>query len=54
MKIFKIPNGATCVQMVPFGICEVARNRNEDIYCLCYIRGVEGLLIGLSEQLGKK
>lgn len=26
----------------------------EDMYRLCYIRGVEGLLIGLSEQLGKK
>lgn len=25
----------------------------EDIYRLCYIRGVEGLLIGLSEQLKK-
>lgn len=24
----------------------------EDIYRLCYIRGVEGLLIGLAEQLG--
>lgn len=26
----------------------------EDICRLCYIHGVEGLLIGLSEQLGKK
>ncbi len=26
----------------------------EDIYRLCYIRGVEGLLIGLAEQLGHK
>ncbi len=26
----------------------------EDIYRLCYIRGVEGLLIGLAEQLGNK
>lgn len=25
----------------------------ENIYRLCYIRGVEGLLVGLSEQLGK-
>jgi len=25
----------------------------EDSYRLCYIRGVEGLLIGLAEQLGK-
>ncbi len=25
-----------------------------DIYRLCYIRGVEGLLIGLAEQLGDK
>jgi catechol 2,3-dioxygenase-like lactoylglutathione lyase family enzyme len=25
-----------------------------DIYRLCYIRGVEGLLIGLAEQLGNK
>jgi catechol 2,3-dioxygenase-like lactoylglutathione lyase family enzyme len=25
-----------------------------DIYRLCYIRGVEGLLIGLAEQLGSK
>jgi predicted enzyme related to lactoylglutathione lyase len=24
----------------------------EDIYRLCYIRGTEGLLIGLAEQLG--
>jgi len=26
----------------------------EDSYRLCYIRGPEGLLIGLAEQLGKK
>jgi len=26
----------------------------ENIYRLCYIRGVEGLLIGLAEQLGTK
>ncbi len=26
----------------------------ENIYRLCYIRGVEGLLIGLAQQLGKK
>ena len=26
----------------------------EDIYRLCYVRGTEGLLIGLAEQLGKK
>lgn len=26
----------------------------EDIYRLCYIRGIEGLLIGLAEQLGNK
>ena len=26
----------------------------EDMYRLCYIRGTEGLLIGLAEQLGKK
>lgn len=26
----------------------------EKIYRLCYIRGVEGLLIGLAQQLGKK
>ena len=26
----------------------------EDVYKLCYIRGVEGLLIGLAEQLGDK
>jgi len=26
----------------------------ENIYRLCYIRGVEGLLIGLAEQLGSK
>jgi predicted enzyme related to lactoylglutathione lyase len=26
----------------------------EDMYRLCYIRGVEGLLIGLAEQLGTK
>lgn len=26
----------------------------ENIYKLCYIRGVEGLLIGLAEQLGTK
>jgi predicted enzyme related to lactoylglutathione lyase len=25
----------------------------EDSYRLCYIRGTEGLLIGLAEQLGK-
>ncbi|HEY1019512.1 MAG TPA: VOC family protein [Sediminibacterium sp.] len=35
--------GATVVQeVVQFG----------DIYRLCYIRGVEGLLIGLAEQIG--
>lgn len=28
--------------------------RYENIYRLCYIRGVEGLLIGLAEQLGDK
>jgi catechol 2,3-dioxygenase-like lactoylglutathione lyase family enzyme len=26
----------------------------EDSYRLCYIRGIEGLLIGLAEELGKK
>jgi len=26
--------------------------RYEDMYRLCYIRGPEGLLIGLSEELG--
>lgn len=26
----------------------------DDVYRLCYIRGTEGLLIGLAEQLGKK
>lgn len=26
----------------------------EDMYRLCYIRGIEGLLIGLAEQLGNK
>ena len=26
----------------------------EDIYRLCYIRGAEGLLIGLAEQLGNQ
>ena len=26
----------------------------EDLYRLCYIRGIEGLLIGLAEQLGNK
>ena len=26
----------------------------QDTYRLCYIRGVEGLLIGLAEELGKK
>ena len=26
----------------------------EDVYRLCYIRGIEGLLIGLAEQLGDK
>jgi hypothetical protein len=26
----------------------------EDMYRLCYVRGVEGLLIGLAEQLGNK
>ena len=26
----------------------------EDIYKLCYIRGAEGILIGLAEQLGEK
>ena len=25
-----------------------------DVYRLCYIRGMEGLLIGLAEQLGSK
>ena len=27
---------------------------HENIYRLCYIRGTEGLLIGLAEQLSKK
>ncbi|MFZ7144788.1 MAG: VOC family protein, partial [Bacteroidota bacterium] len=26
----------------------------ENSYRLCYIRGVEGLLIGLAEEIGKK
>ena len=26
----------------------------EDSYRLCYIRGPEGILIGLAEELGKK
>ena len=26
----------------------------EDVYRLCYIRGVEGILIGLAEQLGSR
>jgi predicted enzyme related to lactoylglutathione lyase len=26
----------------------------ENTYRLCYIRGVEGLLIGLAEELGRK
>lgn len=26
----------------------------EDVYRLCYIRGVEGVLVGLAEQLGSK
>jgi catechol 2,3-dioxygenase-like lactoylglutathione lyase family enzyme len=26
----------------------------EDIYRLCYIRGTEGILVGLAEQLGQK
>lgn len=28
--------------------------RYEDTYRLCYIRGTEGILIGLAEELGKK
>jgi hypothetical protein len=26
----------------------------EDVYRLCYIRGPEGILIGLAEQLGQQ
>jgi len=26
----------------------------ENVYRLCYIRGPEGILIGLAEELGKK
>jgi len=26
--------------------------RHEDVYWLCYIRGAEGILIGLAEQIG--
>jgi len=26
----------------------------EDMYRLCYIRGAEGVLVGLAEQLGNK
>jgi predicted enzyme related to lactoylglutathione lyase len=26
----------------------------EDVYRLCYIRGTEGILVGLAEELGKK
>ena len=26
----------------------------ENVYRLCYIRGVEGILIGLAEELGKR
>lgn len=40
-----IQNGAELVgEVVQFG----------DIYRLCYIRGTEGILIGLAEQLGDK
>jgi len=28
--------------------------RYEDMYRLCYIRGPEGILIGLAEQLGQQ
>ena len=28
--------------------------RYEDLYRLCYIRGPEGILIGLAEQLGRQ
>ena len=31
-------------------VCEVVQY--EDVYRLCYIRGPEGLLIGLAEQIG--
>jgi catechol 2,3-dioxygenase-like lactoylglutathione lyase family enzyme len=38
-------HGSTVVgEVVQFG----------DVYRLCYIRGIEGLLIGLAEQLGKE
>ncbi len=26
----------------------------EEVYRLCYIRGVEGILVGLAEEIGKK
>jgi len=26
----------------------------ENTYCLCYVRGTEGILIGLAEELNKK
>ena len=29
-------------------------NVGEDIYRLCYIRGPEGILIGLAQQLGQQ
>lgn len=33
-------------------VCEIVQY--EEMYRLCYIRGTEGLLIGLAEQLGNK
>lgn len=53
MKIFKIPNGATCVQMAPFGICEVARNRNEDNTACVIFEELKGFLLGFQNNLVK-
>jgi catechol 2,3-dioxygenase-like lactoylglutathione lyase family enzyme len=43
----------TLARLRPHGaelVCEVAQY--EDQYRLCYIRGPEGILIGLAEQIG--
>jgi hypothetical protein len=46
---------AMLLKLSPLGAELVGEVVNyENVYRLCYIRGVEGLLIGLAEQLGEK
>jgi len=44
----------TLARLKPYG-CEVVREvvQYEDVFRLCYVRGPEGILLGLAEELAK-